>query len=221
MLVNGDKLIVTKKVASFLDEGDIVKVIDVSEDGMISFVFGEEFMHKGIMTTTEYENHFEKYVEKPNTVASDTIEELIDYSDISVFTAFNKCTVVACRLPNGFVIVESSACVSPDNYDKAMGVEICMNKIKDKLWELEGYKLQEELYKEDCGKQCCDCDCGDCENCSCDDDYDCNGCEDDCENDCDHCHCDKCEDKYDYTASCLYPDAFVFILIQTVMIARI
>ena len=51
MLANGDKLVVTKDVASFLKKGDIAKVVNVSENGLISFAFGNEFAHKGLMTS--------------------------------------------------------------------------------------------------------------------------------------------------------------------------
>lgn len=80
-----------------------------------------------------------------NTVTQEHIDNLIQEAQISVKTIFNKCTVVAVELKNGFVIVESSACVDPMNYNEAMGVAICIEKIKNKLWELEGYKLQCEL----------------------------------------------------------------------------
>ena len=41
-----------------------------------------------------------------------------------VTTMGNKCTVVRAILRNGFEIVESSACVSVENYDEDMGAEI-------------------------------------------------------------------------------------------------
>lgn len=208
MLNNGDKLIVTKKVASFLDVGDIVKVVDVNDDGMISFSFGEEFMHMGVMTSAECESHFEKVVEKKTapTVTAERIDYIIDNSDIKAYTVFDKCTVVTCQLPNGFVIVESSACVSPDNYNEAIGINICMEKIADKVWELEGYRLQEELYRESMESKCDECayDCNRCnyENSPCTADcifpvnenieYD----EDDEEDDCldTDLDCDDCDD---------------------------
>lgn len=184
MLVKGDKLVVTKDVASFLKKGEIVEVVEVNGD-MISFSFGDG-MHRGLMNFTEYEEHFEKYVEpkKAPTLTDEYIDEIIDNSDISVSTVFDKCTVVVCKLPNGFVITESSACVSPENYDKEIGIEICMNRIRDKIWELEGYKLQCELYECDCE----DCDCPyDCDECPYDEDED---EEDECldtDSDCDDC----------------------------------
>ena len=80
-----------------------------------------------------------------NTVTQEQIDALIRESQISVKTVFGKCTIVAVQLKNGFVLVESSSCVDPLNYNEAMGMSICIDRIKNKLWELEGYKLQNEL----------------------------------------------------------------------------
>lgn len=104
-----------------------------------------------------------------NTVTQSIIDELMESCDIAVTTAFDKCTIVACKLPNGFVIVESSSCVDPANYDEDMGVDICMKNIEKKLWELEGYLLQNKLYMDgitfdDDDDDDLECD-GDCENC--------------------------------------------------------
>lgn len=122
---------------------------------------------------TFYE-HFEKFEEEesieenieekysilseviPNSVTYEMIDDIINESDIVVSTVFDKCTVVSCKLPNGFIITESSACVDSENYDEEIGIKICMDKIIDKVWELEGYLLQNDLYtikniKEDLG----------------------------------------------------------------------
>lgn len=57
-------------------------------------------------------------------------------------TAGDKTTIVRVLLRNGFEIVESSSCVSAENYDEKIGREICMEKIKDKVWFLLGFLLQ-------------------------------------------------------------------------------
>lgn len=80
-----------------------------------------------------------------NTVTQEQIDNMIREAQVSVKTVFAKCTIVAVQLKNGFVIVESSSCVDPMNYNEAQGMAICMERIKNKLWELEGYKLQNEL----------------------------------------------------------------------------
>ena len=58
-------------------------------------------------------------------------------------------TAAAAILPNGFVVaVEHSACISPENFDEAIGRKIATTKARDaarnKLWELEGYRLKHE-----------------------------------------------------------------------------
>lgn len=57
-------------------------------------------------------------------------------------TAGDKTTIVRALLRNGFEIVEASSCVSPENYDETMGREICLGKIRDKVWMLLGFLLQ-------------------------------------------------------------------------------
>jgi hypothetical protein len=78
-----------------------------------------------------------------NKVTPEHIERLFNKSTKLENTIGDKTTVVVCKLPNGFVIVESSSCVDPVNYDFELGKEICYKRIKDKMWELEGYLLQE------------------------------------------------------------------------------
>ncbi len=77
-----------------------------------------------------------------NTVTPEQVEGIISNSNISVSTILGKCTVVTAELPNGFIIVEDSACVDPANYNEEIGKEICLQRIRNKVWELEGYKLQ-------------------------------------------------------------------------------
>ena len=57
-------------------------------------------------------------------------------------TLGDKTTVVRAMLKNGFELVEASACVSKENYSEPMGKEICMGKIRDRVWQLLGLLLQ-------------------------------------------------------------------------------
>lgn len=83
-----------------------------------------------------------------NTVTQLQIESLLAEAEFEVKTFYDKVTVVVAKLPNGFTIVESSACVDPANYDENIGIEICKKRIENQLWQLEGYLLQEKLYGE-------------------------------------------------------------------------
>lgn len=89
---------------------------------------------------------------KKNTVTQEQIDKIIKLSEFDVKTIFDKVTVVTAKLPNGFTIVESSACVDPMNYDESIGKKICMKRIENTLWQLEGYLLQEKLFKNEATK---------------------------------------------------------------------
>ncbi|MFD1418448.1 Gp49 family protein [Companilactobacillus keshanensis] len=82
-----------------------------------------------------------------NKVTQKQIDNIIKHSRIDVKTVFNKVTLVTCKLPNGFVLVESSGAVDKKNYDEDMGKEICMDHIESKIWELEGYYLAKLIYQ--------------------------------------------------------------------------
>lgn len=82
------------------------------------------------------------------TTGASISQEMVDsfISSYEVCTMGNKCTVVRAILRNGFEIVESSACVSEENYDEEMGAQICLDKIKDKVWFLLGFLLQTAIH---------------------------------------------------------------------------
>lgn len=81
-------------------------------------------------------------------ITQEDIDKLLKEAEVGVATVHDKCTMVSVKLKNGFIITESSACVDPANYDVDTGFDICMGRIENKLWELEGYALQKKLYEE-------------------------------------------------------------------------
>lgn len=80
-----------------------------------------------------------------NKLTQDHINDLYDRSRKQWNHAFSKATILTIQLPNGFVLTEMSACVDPANYDEQIGCTICEQRIKSKIWELEGYRLQCDL----------------------------------------------------------------------------
>lgn len=83
-----------------------------------------------------------------NKITKEDIDLILANTFIKVEKYGDKTTVLMAILPNGFVIVESSSCVDPTNFDMKIGEQICMQKLEDKIWELEGYKLQSKLSEE-------------------------------------------------------------------------
>lgn len=81
------------------------------------------------------------------TVTQEQINELFNTAETREIVVFDKCLIVAYQFKNGFVIVESSACVDPKNFDIEVGRKICREHAENKLWELEGYTLQNKEYQ--------------------------------------------------------------------------
>lgn len=79
-------------------------------------------------------------------ITKERIDALLGEADIRTLTLFGKCTVVTAKLKNGFILTADSACVDPANYDKRKGERICLEHIANKLWELEGYRLQWDVF---------------------------------------------------------------------------
>ena len=101
------------------------------------------------------------------SISAEMVERFIDHHE--TVTMGGKTTVVRAVLKNGFVIVESSSCVSEENYDEKLGEEVCMERIRNKVWELLGFLLQTAVggvsgeaaaenrcCDEDCERSCCD-----------------------------------------------------------------
>lgn len=150
---SNDKTYIGDKVI-MVAENNMLKPMCIGDKFVISSIqYGVVGIHTVDGTKTFYitEDVFNKHFKVDNvanddvysvSVTAEQIDDIINNSIITKETIFNKCTIVACQLPNGFVIVESSACVDPKNYDAEIGFQICMKNIKDKVWELEGYNLQ-------------------------------------------------------------------------------
>lgn len=56
-----------------------------------------------------------------------------------------KTTVVVLILQNGFEVVGTSACVDAANYDHETGKKYARERAVTKVWELEGYRLQQSM----------------------------------------------------------------------------
>lgn len=79
-----------------------------------------------------------------NRVTKEHIDKLIEESSIEVeHRKYGNMTLVNLTTPWGFHITETSACIDPENYSEEIGEAICMSRIEQRLWQLEGYfKMQ-------------------------------------------------------------------------------
>ena len=56
-------------------------------------------------------------------------------------------TLCLMHLHCGFLIIGKSACVDPAKYNQALGEKYAYEDAINKMWELEGYLLANELYE--------------------------------------------------------------------------
>jgi hypothetical protein len=79
-------------------------------------------------------------------VTQEHIDRLFDQSVEQEYELWGKEYYLSIKLPNGFVVDGRGVCVSPKNYDREIGRRVAVEQIKNKLWELEGYLLQDKLF---------------------------------------------------------------------------
>ena len=93
------------------------------------------------------ESAVEKKIQEKGLTAPRLTPDMLD-SKIKGATYTNlpsgKCVICEITLLNGFTVRGESACVSPANFDQEIGNGIAYKNARDKIWQLEGYLLQEK-----------------------------------------------------------------------------
>jgi hypothetical protein len=80
-------------------------------------------------------------------VTQEQIDALFDQAEQQEYVFFGKNYVLCVQLSNGFTVTGEGSCVDPANFNLEIGRRIATQKIKSKLWELEGYLLQQRLFE--------------------------------------------------------------------------
>ena len=85
----------------------------------------------------------EKDLNAPRLTPDDIDEKIkgVTYTNLPS----GKCVVCEITLMNGYTVRGESACVSPKNFDQEIGNKIAFKNARDKIWQLEGYLLQEKF----------------------------------------------------------------------------
>jgi hypothetical protein len=78
-----------------------------------------------------------------------TIERLLGKIVSETYTILPSGKVLVCELvlENGFSVRGEAAVVSKENFNEEIGRKISKENAINSIWQLEGYLLQEELYK--------------------------------------------------------------------------
>ncbi len=104
-------------------------------------------------STSEVKNVSEQKIEKQIQGAGLTAprlrpEDIDKVIASATYTRLPSGKVMVCELTliNGYTVRGESACVSPENFNVQIGEEISFKNAREKVWELEGYLLQQRLH---------------------------------------------------------------------------
>lgn len=89
---------------------------------------------------------------KENAICTDDPMQYID--SVETVKLGQKTTCVLITMKNGFEICESASCVDPKNYDHETGTNIAMTKATNRMYEMLGFDLQNQLCAKAKG-ECC------------------------------------------------------------------
>lgn len=99
------------------------------------------------MNETQFEPKLQSLSLNAPRLTSDNIDSTIARVDYHVFP--NTTLTVCCiTLVNGFTVTGESASASPENFNKSIGESIAFNNARDKIWQLEGYLLKQQLHQQ-------------------------------------------------------------------------
>ena len=76
-------------------------------------------------------------------VTPDAVDAAIAGEEYAVFSG--RLTVCVLTLVNGFLVTGESSCVDAANFDADLGKKLARQKARDKIWELEGYRLRQQI----------------------------------------------------------------------------
>lgn len=77
-----------------------------------------------------------------NKITEKHIKSLLDNAETQEVVFWNKELVVSFKLESGFTVLGRGVCVDPANFNLEVGRKVARENAENKLWELEGYRLQ-------------------------------------------------------------------------------
>ena len=140
MITKGSKIQLVKPMGVFDNIGEVCEVVNVTEDGAISFKFGNG-MHLGCMSYDEFERYFVHYAEKkekkvPKRIWSEWEYNELPYADLDVYIY---------RVPIKSNIKAKASCSKNDEFDFDTGFDIADGRLQIKLLQKELQDMIDEL----------------------------------------------------------------------------
>lgn len=96
------------------------------------------------------DNEIEKAIQEKGLNAPRLTPESIDKVIVEeTFTVLPSGKVMVCELTlrNGFTVRGEAATVSKENFNHEIGQRISRENARSKVWEVEGYLLQQQLFE--------------------------------------------------------------------------
>lgn len=113
-------------------------VADIDEHGVVYFDTPDHLY--SIETTNSYSYGVERMV---NAILEDYERSIVEHFGKSI-------TIVSVKMPNGFVLTESSTCVDPSSFDIEIGTRACLGRLKPRVWMLIAYNRMTEVENGNC-----------------------------------------------------------------------
>ena len=80
-------------------------------------------------------------------VTLEHLSALIEGAEMQCAVFWEKELVVSYKLPNGFTVLGRAGVVDPENFVFEIGRDVAKKDAINQLWQLEGYLLQERLFR--------------------------------------------------------------------------
>lgn len=143
-MIKGDKIKLIRQMGMFNNIGEICEVINVDENGVISFKFGRNGIHLGCMSYNEFEKYFELVQETKREWSPWKTESLFyknlngDYIPTIIYYRHNgKKVQVKYICGNGVLVRAEASCNSEDVFNLYKGLKLAKYRLLVKLFKKE------------------------------------------------------------------------------------
>lgn len=143
-MIKGDKIKLIRQMGMFDNIGEICEVINVDENGVISFKFGKNGMHLGCMSYNEFEKYFE-LVQETKREWSPWKTERLFYENLNGYHVSTtiyyrnngKKVQVKCNCGNGVLVRAEASCHNEDEFSLNKGLRLAKYRLTMKLLQKE------------------------------------------------------------------------------------
>lgn len=142
-MIKGDKIKLIRQMGMFNNIGEICEVINVDENGVISFRFGKNGMHLGCMSYNEFEKYFELVQETKREWSPWKIESLFhmnlngNHISTIIYYRHNGKKVQVKYTYNKTVVRAEASCHNEDKFSLNKGLRIAKYRLIVKLLKKE------------------------------------------------------------------------------------